>query len=90
MKELSQKMTYDISQCRFEDDLITWKILHCANKIIRINDAKYHYLNIIISLSNGTMNMQKVESTFFLGIIKQMAPVGTFTNFPRKYIVFSI
>lgn len=46
----------------FEDGDVMWRMLNRVNKVVKVNDAKYHWNVSDTSLSNGKMNESRLKS----------------------------
>lgn len=62
-RELFNNVHFNPLLCIFEDADVMWKLIHNASKIVRVNDAKYHYVIDGDSLSNGKTNINKINSS---------------------------
>lgn len=62
-KELFAGLQFNTNICLYEDAEMVWQILHRANRIVRVNDAKYHYVITGDSLSNGKFTIGKLKSS---------------------------
>lgn len=65
-KKCFDGVAFDLSLSTYDDSDVMWKILQRVQKVVRVNDAKYHYIVDGDSLSNGRMNETKVTCAFLL------------------------
>lgn len=62
-RELFINVHFNPLLCIFEDADVMWRLIHNASKVVRVNDARYHYVIDGDSLSNGKTNINKVNSS---------------------------
>lgn len=65
-KECFDNISFDMSLTTYDDSDVMWKVLQQIQKVVRVNDARYHYIIDGDSLSNGRMNLFKVTSAILL------------------------
>jgi len=65
-KKCFDARVFDTSLSSYSDSDFMWNVLQSVNRVVRVNDAKYHYIINGDSLSNGRMTEKKVRSAIIL------------------------